>query len=130
MVLSNCVHLRCRHACFFLPFPPNFTLSRQFMHFPHSVCVQPVHCPHRLRFVPVLSPFQNLAYTSNRIRMINCVCVCMYLVILHLHVPGLTSGVLLEMGLSLLPFANATCSGQCTCNDAYVMCAKECQLSS
>ena len=40
--------------------------------------------------------------------------VCFYLVTIHVHVPGLTSGL---TGGVPLAFTNSNCSGHCTCND-------------
>ena len=44
-------------ACLFLPGPPNFTMSKQYLHCPQSSLVQAEQLPHRPRF---LSPIATL----------------------------------------------------------------------
>ena len=42
------------HFCLFVPGPPNLGLSKQFLHLPQSSFLQPVHTPHRTRFLRAL----------------------------------------------------------------------------
>ena len=45
------LHFRRMQACFFLPGPPNFTMSKQYLHCPQSFLVQAKQLPHRPRFL-------------------------------------------------------------------------------
>ena len=91
-------HLRLAQHCFSLPCPPNFGLSRQYLHLPQSIQVHASQVPHRFLFIPLWLVEKWTRYLSacylhalTMYKLYLCVVYWVHIYLVHCHrglIPG------------------------------------------